>query len=240
MKIAVISDIHGNPSALGAVLNEIKSFDKIFCLGDLILAGYDPNSAMDMIFKLKDKLKDDFVIIQGNTDKMVANATDKMIEKTKEAFPCMGYSLQDDIKITNPKYIEYVKNLPEKKTLTINGVKIELVHGSPRRQDENIYPDLDNDTVEEMVKDSSADIIFCGHTHKSAGYSLKSGKIVVNAGSVGRSADNDKMPAYVELLIDNDGKILLEHKKAKYDNNLVKRHILARNLKNCEDLVNMF
>lgn len=240
MKIAVISDIHGNPLALNAILNEIKTFDKIFCLGDLILAGYDPNSVMETIFKLKEKLKEDFVIIQGNTDKMIANATKEMIEKVKEAFPCMGYSLEDDIKITNPKYIEYVKTLPEKKEVIINGVKIELVHGSSRKQDENIYPNLDNDIVEEMVKNSTADIILCGHTHKSAGYSLKSGKIVVNVGSVGRSLDDDKTPTYLELIIDNEGKFLVEHKKVKYDNNLVKRHILARNLKNCEDLANMF
>ena len=45
MKIAVISDIHANPLALDSVLTDIDLFkpDMLFCLGDLILAGYDPN-----------------------------------------------------------------------------------------------------------------------------------------------------------------------------------------------------
>ncbi len=240
MKIAVISDIHANYLALSKVLENISTFDKIFCLGDLILAGYDPNSTMDAIFKLKDRLKDDFVIIQGNTDKMVANCTDELIQKTKEAFACMGYSLEQDIKITKPEYIEYVRNLPEKRNLVINGLKIELVHGSPRNQSENIYPSLENDKVEEMVKESSADLILCGHTHIPCGYSLNNGKIVVNVGSVGRPMDEDKMPTYLELLIDDEGKFLFEHKKVPYDKELVKRHILTRNFKHCEDLANMF
>ena len=44
-KIAVISDIHANPLALVSVMDDIQKFkpDKIFCLGDLILGGYDPN-----------------------------------------------------------------------------------------------------------------------------------------------------------------------------------------------------
>ena len=54
MKIAVISDIHANLLALTAVLEDIEKFnpDKIFCLGDLILAGYDPNFVCEKIAKL--------------------------------------------------------------------------------------------------------------------------------------------------------------------------------------------
>ena len=102
MKIAVISDIHANKNAYDKVMEDIEKFcpDKIFCLGDLILAGYNPNYIGEKILKLKETLGEDFEIIQGNTDKMVANCTSEMIEKTKKAFPCMGYSLEDDIKIT--------------------------------------------------------------------------------------------------------------------------------------------
>ncbi len=94
MKIAVISDIHANKSALERVLDDIKIFspDKIFCLGDLILAGYNPNYVCQKMLDLKDEYNDNFIIIQGNTDKMIANCSEDLIEKTKKAFPCMGYS----------------------------------------------------------------------------------------------------------------------------------------------------
>lgn len=242
MKIAVISDIHANKLALDKVLEDIENFnpDKIFCLGDLILAGYNPNYVVKKIMELKEKFKENFEIIQGNTDKMVAFCNPELIEKTKIAFPCMGYSLEEDVKITEKKYIDFVKELPENKYLEINGLKIELVHGSPRNQSENIYPGLFDETVSEMVKDSKAELILCGHTHKPAGYSLSIGKTVVNVGSVGRSMTEDKSPVYLWLTVDDNGQFFTEHRIIKYDNQEVKNHILARGFKHCEDLAQMF
>ena len=242
MKIAVISDIHANKLALDKVLEDIKIFnpDKIFCLGDLILAGYNPNYVVKTIMDLQEKYKENFEIIQGNTDKMIANCTSELIEKTKTVFPCMGYSLEDDVKITDKKYIEFIKNLPENKYVNINGLKIHLVHGSPRNQSENINPGLFDETVCEMVKDSEADLILCGHTHKPAGYSLSTGKTVINVGSVGRSMTEDKSQIYLQLTVDKNGQFFSEHRIIKYDNKEVKNHILARGFKHVEDLADMF
>ena len=242
MKIAVISDLHANPAAFEKVLEDINIFnpDKIFCLGDLILAGYDPNKVCEKIFELKDKFSENFEIIQGNTDKMIAFCNDEMVKKTKEAFPCMGFSLEQDVKITDKKYIDFVKNLPEEKLIEINGLKIHLVHGSPRAQNENIYPELMVETVEEMVKNSPAELILCGHTHKPCGYSLSSGKTVVNVGSVGRSMTSDKMPVYLQLTIDKNGQFFVEHRIINYDNLEASKKIIARGFEHCEDLGKMY
>ena len=242
MKIAVISDIHANKLALDCVLDDIKQFnpDKIFCLGDLILGGYDSNYICGEIIKLKEKHGSDFEIIQGNTDKMIAYCTSELIKKTIEAFPCMGYSLENDVQITDKKYIDFVKFLPEKKSVNINNLKIDLVHGSPRNQSENIFPSLDINEVEEMVKDSDADVILCGHTHLPCGYSLNSGKTVINVGSVGRSMTEDKMPVYLQMTIDDEGKFFVEHRIIKYNNISAQKNILARNLKCIEDLAKMY
>ncbi len=242
MKIAVISDIHANKEAYDRVFDDIEKFkpDKIFCLGDLILAGYNPNYICQKILELKEKMGDDFEIIQGNTDKMVSNCTDELIQKTKEAYPCMGYSLEEDVKITDKKYLNFVRNLPEKKEVVVNGLKIELVHGSVRNQNENIYPNLKDDEVEAMVGDSSADLILCGHTHKPCGYSLKSSKVVINVGSIGRSMTEDKMPVYLWLTVDKNGKFVSEHRVVKYDNIKVSKHILSRGFKFAEDLAGMY
>ena len=242
MKIAVISDIHANKDAYDKVFEDITQFnpDKIFCLGDLILAGYNPNYICEKIFELKDKYDENFTIIQGNTDKMIANCNEELLQNAKNAFPCMGYSLEQDVKITNKKYIDFVRTLPEKKQVIVNGIKIDLVHGSPRNQSENIYPELMNDTVEQMVADSNADLILCGHTHLPCGYTLNSGKTVINVGSVGRSMTNDKNAVYLQLTIDSNGKFYSEHRIIKYDNEKVSKHILARNFKHCEELASMY
>ena len=51
MKIAVISDIHGNLEALMAVLEDIKvrKIDKIYCIGDIIAKGSHPKECLDLI-----------------------------------------------------------------------------------------------------------------------------------------------------------------------------------------------
>lgn len=237
MKIAVISDIHANTSALEAALDKIKSLktDKIFCLGDILMAGYDPNGTAKIITKL-----DNLEIIQGNTDKMVACFSEELLEKAKKKSPCMGYALEDDLKIIDEKYKDFVRNLPESKYIEINGLKIQLVHGSPRQQDENIYPNLALEDVEKMVENSSADLILCGHTHIPCGYSLKSGKTVVNVGSIGRSMTEDKMPYWAMLDIDDNGTFQIEHTSVKYDNKKVSEYIKNRGFKCALDLAKMY
>ena len=237
MKIAVISDIHANTSALEAALDKIKSLktDKIFCLGDILMAGYDPNGTAKIITEL-----DNLEIIQGNTDKMVACFSEELLEKAKKKSPCMGYALEDDLKITDEKYKDFVRNLPESKYIEINGLKIQLVHGSPRQQDENIYPNLALEDVEKMVESSSADLILCGHTHIPCGYSLESGKTVVNVGSIGRSMTEDKMPYWAMLDIDDNGTFQIEHTSVKYDNKKVSEYIKNRGFKCALDLAKMY
>ena len=237
MKIAVISDIHANTLALEAVLNQINSLgaDKIFCLGDILMAGYDPNGTAKMILGL-----DNLEIIQGNTDKMVACFSQELLEKAKNKFPCMGYALEDDLKIIDEKYKDFVRNLPENRYIEINGLKIQLVHGSPRQQDENIYPNLALNDVEKMVENSSADLILCGHTHIPCGYSLNSGKTVVNVGSVGRSMTEDKMPYWAMLEINDNGTFQIEHKSVKYDNVKVSELIKNRNFRHSDNLAKMY
>ena len=214
MKIAVISDIHANTLALDAVLEQIDKIgvDRVFCLDDILMAGYDPNGTAQKILNIKN-----LEIIQGNTYKMVAHYSEELYEKAKNKFPCMGYALKEDLKIVDKKYIDFVKNLPEKKYIEVNNLKIQLVHGSPRAQDENIYPNLDLENVEQIVADSKAELILCGHTHIPCGYSLNSGKTVVNVGSVGRSMTEDKMPYWALLQINDDATFQIEHNSTKYD-----------------------
>ena len=237
MKIAVISDIHANTLALDAVLEQIDKIgvDRVFCLGDILMAGYDPNGTAQKILNIKN-----LEIIQGNTDKMVAHYSEELFEKAKNKFPCMGYALKEDLKIVDKKYIDFVKNLPEKKYIEVNNLKIQLVHGSPRAQDENIYPNLDLENVEQIVADSEAELILCGHTHIPCGYSLNSGKTVVNVGSVGRSMTEDKMPYWALLQINDDATFQIEHKSIKYDNTKASNLIKERGFLHSDELARMY
>ena len=236
MKIAIISDIHGNKLAFDAVLKSIKENEctKIFCLGDIAMAGYDPNYTIEKCMELQSLMGRNFEIIQGNTDKFIANYSTDLHSKIAEKSVPMANALQYDMLFLRKENIAYLRSLPEQKMVTLNykqkTLRIQLVHGSPRRQDENIYPYLTEAEVEEITSRSFADIVFCGHTHMPCGFILSSGKHIVNVGSVGRSMIQAKMPVYAILKINDNGSFEIEHKFIEYDNKEVSRIIANRGL----------
>ena len=149
MKIACISDIHGNKEALDNVLYDInkKGANITFCLGDIAMGGYDPNYTIEKLFSYKN-----IDIIQGNTDKLIANYSDDIFNNLSKSNPLMASALKLDVSEIKESNKKLLSNLCEQKTVKIGGEKILLCHGSPRRQDENIYPDTNLDELENIVR----------------------------------------------------------------------------------------
>lgn len=242
MKIAIISDIHGNKIALDNVLSSIEQngVDKIFVLGDLAMGGYDPNYTIEKLFQLKETMGDNFEIIQGNTDKLIVNFTKEFYDNFYDKNPLMFSALAlDDVEIKSENK-KLLANLDEQKLVTVNGVKILLTHGSPRKQDENLFPDTPIETVEEATNNTNADVVLCGHTHIPCGFSLNTNKTVVNVGSVGRSMTDDKMPIYLLMTINQNGEYSFEHKKVYYDNKKVAEIIKKRDFKHSEEFSKLY
>lgn len=73
MRLAVISDVHGNLTALEAVLKDLDALgevDAIWCLGDLAVFGPRPAECVQRVFALREQYgKDKVTIIGGNTDR---------------------------------------------------------------------------------------------------------------------------------------------------------------------------
>lgn len=234
MKIAVISDIHANYQALEAVLKDIKEqgCEKILCLGDLAMAGPEPQKVIDFV------KKQNWEIIQGNTDKMIAEYTDELADNVRKIFPVMGNALADDNKILGVSEKDYLKNLPEQKELVIEGVKILLVHGSPRRNNEDILPDRPIDEIEEIIKGVGADLIFCGHTHVPCGYQTNNKQTVVNVGSIGRPMTKNPEACYVMAEV-NAGEFSIEHRFVDYDRKTASNIMKSRKFEGSEKLAEM-
>ena len=234
MKIAVISDIHANLHALTSVINDFtaRGVDKVFALGDYAMAGAQPVETMKFV------ISQPWEMIQGNTDELIAHYNDEIYKLVKNNLPVMGEALKYDASALPEKYREFLKNLPKEKLLEVEGVKIHLVHGSPRKNNENIFPNLPLEKVEEMCAPSSADLILCGHTHIPCGYQLTSKKTVINAGSVGRPMTEDAMPCYLLLDVKN-GEFTAEHIFVDYDRDTVAQIIRNRAFEGAEKLAGM-
>ncbi len=234
MKFAVISDIHGNMFALNAVLNDIKNqnIDKIYCLGDLAMAGPEPNKTIAFV------KNQDWTIIQGNTDNMIVNYSEDLYKKVHDNAPIMANALKLDVEEISPENKEILKNLPAQKSIEIEGVKILLVHGSPRKNDENIFPNLSMEKIEEIVQNVEESVIFCGHTHIPCGYQTESKKTIVNVGSVGRPFTEKPDACYVIAEVAN-GELLVEHKMIDYDRVSASNILSERNFDGANNLAQM-
>ena len=217
MKIAVISDIHGNMDAVKAVMEDIKKekCDKIFVLGDYAMAGPEPKKTIKYFMeKQKDK---NVEMIQGNTDAMIAGYSAELFNVLEKKAPVMACALQDDVKHLTAGEKKFLEKLPAQKQIDIEGVSFLLVHGSPRKNNEDILADTPIEDIEKMVKKVKAQVVLCGHTHVPCGFQTKSKKTVVNVGSIGRPFTPEAKACY--LIIDViDGKCIFQHKFIEYGN----------------------
>lgn len=235
MRVAVISDIHGNMQALETVLADIEQekCDRIFCLGDLAMAGPEPVKAIEKIKSLYKQGK--LEVIQGNTDEMIGDFNDEILQRVKNHAPIMANALVNDVKIIPNELKEFLKHLPPQKELEIEGLKVLLVHGSPRKNDENITPDLPIEKVEEMIENTDVDVIFCGHTHLPCGYQTTKKQTIVNDGSVGRPFTPEPKACYVVAEF-KDKTAEFTHKFVEYDRETASKILSKRNFEGADKL----
>ncbi len=232
MRVAVLSDIHGNFQALESVISDSKNnnCEKIFCLGDLAMAGPQPRMVIDYV-----KQQKDWITIQGNTDKMIAEFSQEIIEPMKNNFPVMANALLDDVYYIEDERKDFLRSLPPQKELEIEGVKILLVHGSPRKNNEDILPNMPISKIEEIMNGVKADLVFCGHTHIPAGYQTNKKQTVVNVGSVGRPMTQEPKACYVIADFENGG-FSIEHRFVDYDRETASKIMLARGFDGADKL----
>ena len=68
------------------------------------------------------------------------------------------------------------------------------MHGSPRKNNEDILPDTPMKELEKMLINVEANVVLCGHTHLPCGFQTPNKKTVVNVGSVGRPFTSEPKP----------------------------------------------
>ena len=224
MKIAVLSDIHGNVQALESVMTDVieQGCEHVFCLGDLALAGPQPKEIIDYVMA-----QENWTVIQGNTDKMIANFGPEVMDFLQAQYPVMANAIEDDVKLLDESYLAYLAQLPPQLSMDVDGCPVLLVHGSPRANNEDILPDMPLEVVEEIIQGTTEKLILCGHTHIPCGYQTNSGQTVVNVGSVGRPMTEKPMACYV-IADFADGSFEILHRFVAYDNKTASRMMSAR------------
>jgi len=213
MRVAIISDIHGNLPALEVVLADLAAqpnIERIYCLGDLVGYAPFPNEVVERIRNA------DIPTIIGNYDDGTGFDRDDCgcvyAERVAQALGDQSFAWAKAHVTEENK--AFLRTLPREIRLTLDGVRLLLVHGSPRRINEYLYEDRPDASFQHLAVTSDADAIFFGHTHIP--YTRQVGDVLfVNVGSVGKPKDGDPRACYVVADV-NDGKLDVHFRRVVY------------------------
>lgn len=186
VRIALIADIHGNIAALDAVLDDLERHrvDSVVNLGDLLSGGLHPRRTADRLMAL------DFPTIAGNHDRY-------LLEQHPDSMGRWDRHAHDRLE---DRHRRWLGSLPF--SLELDG-GILAVHGTPTDDQQYFLHSVDangsREATEAEILDRAAGftdkaVIACGHTHLQRQWTLPSGTLVVNPGSVGAPAYDDDQP----------------------------------------------
>jgi putative phosphoesterase len=171
MRVAALSDIHGNLPALEAVLAELERepVDAIVVVGDIV-GGPFSAEVLDRLVRLPD-----IRFVRGNADRLV-------LEGESEH----GVDWSAERERLGEDRLELVRAWPLSLELEIEPLgRVLFCHATPSA-DEPIFTRLTPDAdVRELLGDTGAEVVVVGHTHVQFDRRLEDGPRVVNAGSVG-------------------------------------------------------
>jgi predicted phosphodiesterase len=193
MKVAVLSDIHGNLPALQAVVDHIDRWapDIVVVDGDIVNRGPESGACLKLVAQRRDRSgwhllrgnHEDFVLDCGDPDRPLSGPAYEMTRFAHFALAQVD-GLANELH-TMPDMFE--RPAP-------NGDLLRIVHASMRNNRDGIYPMTLDDQLREQIAPAPA-VFVTGHTHRPLMRRLDN-TLVVNIGSVGSSFDGDRRAAY--------------------------------------------
>ena len=201
MRIAILSDIHSNLSALEAVVDSFGSVDAVWHLGDVVGYGPEPVPVIERLRELR------AIGVKGNHDDAALGGESAQLF-TPDAAAAIAWTRRQ---LGSEEY--FLARLPE--VLVPDGFDFTLVHGSPRQP---IWEYLDRPGLAaENMRGFSTSHCLVGHTHvpvifldrkgraemltvePGLDFRLKRGRAILNPGSVGQPRDGDPRASYMVL-----------------------------------------
>lgn len=203
VRVAIVSDIHGNRQALEAVLRaaETANVDELWCLGDLVGYGGDPNPCVELIRECAT------VCLAGNHDLAVLGDLD-IDQFSRGAAIAVEWTRE----VLCDENLSYLREL-ETKNL---GGAVDLYHASPR---DPVWEYVLSTLQAELCMDAQRQrIALVGHSHVALAFSrlsgqpasgetraegtvvdISTGEWLINPGSVGQPRDGDPRAAWLIL-----------------------------------------
>jgi putative phosphoesterase len=229
VRIAALSDIHGNLPALQAVRGAVDAArpDFVAICGDLVFNGPDPAGSLALVQELE---RAGAFVTLGNTDLAVADgdytaAFPWFTEGIPDTYEAAAEWARDQI---GDDGINYLRRLPSERRLRVGEDLILFCHASPGSLTDGLGADLDAVVTMDRVSGTDARVIVCGHTHlpevREVGW-----RTIVNVGSAGYVFDGDPTATWALIEIDEDV-VKAEIHRTNYDVMTASNAVAARGL----------
>lgn len=193
MPLALVSDIHGNDTALAAVVAELERLEveRVVCLGDAVQRGDQPRQVLDRLATLG------WPVILGNADDFILEVQEDSPEPVTAAqLERRKWTLSQ----LEPRHLEQIRSFVPTLDLELDGgLTLRAFHGSPHSYDDVLLPETPDAQAEQHWGGTGVDLLAGGHTHLQWTRTID-GALYVNPGSVGFAYDrfdDDPQPASV-------------------------------------------
>ena len=205
MRVAVLSDIHGNLVALDACLTDLQAqggADAIVAAGDLCMDGPKPKKVLQRLEEVGAQC------IRGNTERYLSSVA-----------PAEGAA--EDLQIAwtrrdvGEKWLEWMRELPFALRMGEDENQLLICHANPTNDDEHVWPDADDGLLARLFGEERANAIAFGHLHLPYTRVWR-GKLLVNVASAGLPKDGDARASYA-ILTERAGGWEARHRRVDFD-----------------------
>lgn len=229
MRLAFLGGIYSNYHALAAALDDItrRNVDATYFLGDLGAFGPHPDRVPELL------IVRGIPGIQGNYEESLSTRADDCHCGYTDPRDNHYAQISYDYTFANTRdaYKDWMATLPREIRFTAGGLRFLLVHGSPRTINEFLWRSTSPDVfLEKLCNDYDADVIVCTHTGLHWHKSLSEGRHVLNAGVLGRPANDGRANVWYTLVDVNERIVDVTFVPVHYDHALLANEMRAENL----------
>jgi putative phosphoesterase len=206
VRIAVISDIHGNLTGLDACLVDLNAqggADAIVAAGDLCLDGPKPKKVLMRLEEVGAQA------VRGNTERYLSEPADETFATAEHA------QLEWTRRDLGEKWLTWMAELPFAMRVGEDDNQLLIVHANPTNDHEHLWPDADDATLERLIGDEKATTIAFGHLHLPY-VRVWRGKMLVNVASGGLPKDGDARASYA-IFTERNGGWEVKHRRVEFD-----------------------
>ena len=218
-KIAILSDIHGNTTALAGVLEDAKNLGatEYWLLGDIFLPGPGANDLVALLKGLPITAS-----VRGNWDDCVLEALDGQYGLEDPQEIQLMRLTQFLLERMDPATVTWLRSLPMLEKKEVDGLRFSLSHNLP---DKNYGGDLsvgnNTDNFDKLL-DEETDVAVYGHVHKQLLRYGSQGQQIINPGSIGMPYFNweglkNHRAQYALLEVENGELVNIQFRKVAYD-----------------------